>query len=81
MKNSCQTYVIESSQALNQSVKQARKFIEPTIVHIRHSGSENSIDKKEEIRTNLIEQGYNELNVNDLVREEMDRKTDLGLKL
>jgi adenylate kinase family enzyme len=81
LKKSCQTYTIESAQALNQSIRTARKFIEPTLVHIRHSGSENSIDKKEEIRVNLIEQGYVELNVNDLVREEMERRTDLGNKL
>jgi len=81
LKNNCATFTVESSQALNQSIKQARKCIEPTLVHLRHSGSENSIEKKEEIRSNLVEQGYIELNVNDLVREEMDRRTDLGNKL
>jgi hypothetical protein len=29
----------------------------------------------------LIDQGFIELNVRNLEREEMDRKTDLGLKL
>jgi hypothetical protein len=44
---SCSAHVIDSSVALNQSIKQVRSFVAPTIVHIRSSGSENSIDIKE----------------------------------
>jgi hypothetical protein len=63
-------------------MKQIRSAVEPCIVHIRSSGSDMSATVKGEIQKKLCEENnFIELNVNDLIREESDRKTKLGMKL
>lgn len=76
------SYVIDSSQDIPQVQKQIRSFVEPTIVHVRSSGSDGSATVKAAIQQSLCENhGFIELNVNDLIREESDRRTKLGNRL
>lgn len=63
-------------------MKSIRGFVEPTIVHVRSSGSDGSATVKGAIQKSLTEDhGFIELAVNDLIREESDRRTKLGNRL
>lgn len=65
-----------------QVQKQIRSYVEPTIVHVRSSGSEGSSTVKVAIQQSLCgDHGFIELNVNDLIREESERHTKLGTRL
>jgi hypothetical protein len=82
LTNNCCSHEIDSALDFKETMKQVRSYVEPTIVHIRSSGTEYSGAIKEEIKTKLVEEmGFIELSVNDLVREETDRRTDLGMRL
>jgi len=53
--------------------------VQPTIIHVRTSGSDSSGDLRKEIVENLVmKHGFIDLNVNDLIRDESERLTELG---
>ena len=63
-------------------MKQIRNFVEPTIVHVRSTGTDSSAQVKADVMKSLVdEHGFIELTVSDLVTEETSRRTKLGQRL
>jgi adenylate kinase family enzyme len=57
-----------------------RKLYEPTVIHIRPGPDTNTL--KSDITNNLAEQhGYNNLDINSLIRYETERKTAIGQEM
>jgi hypothetical protein len=82
LKNHCGAHEVNSEQDKTQVNQCIRAFVEPTVVHVRSSGSDGSATVKGAIQKSLVEEhGFIELNVNDLIREESDRRTKLGNRL
>jgi len=49
LQKSCRTHVIDSEQQFSQTKKTLCSFVEPTIVHVRSSGSDGSANVKGQI--------------------------------
>jgi len=75
-------HIINSEQQFNQTMKQICTCIEPTIVNVRSSGSEQANEVQAQIQDNLCkDQGYKLVDVADLLKQEELRRTALGCRL
>ncbi len=74
-----------SSQTAEKSFQDICKVVEPTILHIRSyaegSNSEQDVLKEQMIETLTANWGYSEVNVNELISLENERRTELGKQL
>ena len=74
-----------SSQTPEKSFQDICKVVEPTILHIRSyaegSNSEQDVLKEQMLETLTANWGYSEVNVNELISLENERKTELGKQL
>jgi len=66
---------IDSELPLNVVFKSISKVIEPTVIHIR-VGTNNEL--REDMIKELVQRGYMNLEVNELIRHETERRTSLG---
>lgn len=59
------------------NMESVKKLYEPTVIHIRPGPDTNTL--KSDITNNLADQhGYNNLDINSLIRYETERKTAIG---
>lgn len=61
--------------------KEMCQFIEPTIINVRSSGSKDATSAKNSVMSGLVEQGFMQLEVNDLIQLEVQRQTNVGCKI
>ena len=74
--------VVDTEQIFQTAFEELCGHVEPTIVHVRPGGAANAQMNAKDIRNALInELGYFELNLQILLRDEMERKTELGKEL
>lgn len=60
-------------------MNQFYKVLEPEIIHIRPGASSNDLKKK--ITDDLVEDGWCNLDINSLIRDENERRTDIGIEI
>jgi len=68
-------YEINSELPYDVVFKSVSKIIEPTVIHIR-VGTNN--DLRDEMIWELVNRNYMNLEVNELIRHETERRTALG---
>ena len=74
--------VVNTEQIFQTAFEELCSHVEPTIIHVRAGGGGNSQMNAKNIKSALIsEQGYFELNLQILLRDEMERKTEIGKEL
>jgi hypothetical protein len=74
--------MIDTETDFNATLKSICALVEPTIVHIRSSGTEKSENTRKAINEALCtEQGFFTLNVTELRDQERDRRTTLGNRI
>jgi len=69
---------INTEEPLDAVFNTVSKLIEPTVIHFR-VGSNN--DLRDEMIHQLVQRGYMNLEVNELIRNETERRTALGQDL
>ncbi len=79
LKKETQFYEINAEQTFDNAFKDLCKTIEPTVIHVRSGGSSNEL-RKEIVQKLSAEHGFVNLEVNSLIRDENERKTDIGLE-
>lgn len=63
-------------------MKQLSSSVEPTVLIVRPSGIENAHEIRKDIISKLVDtQGFVELNVHNLIREENERHTEIGKEI
>jgi len=72
---------VNTEQIFKQSFSEVKKMVEPTVINVRSSGSENSAAACEKITAGLVEQGFSILDVKSLVEQEVERQTESGRKI
>jgi hypothetical protein len=71
---------INAERTVDSILTDIYKHIEPTIVHIRPGASSN--DLRKQITDDLSKnQGFCNLDINALIRDENERKTDIGKEI
>lgn len=74
-----------SSKSSEKSFQDICKIVEPTVLHIRSfaegSNSDQDVVKEQMVETLTKSFGYAEINVNELISLENERKTELGTRL
>lgn len=72
--------VVDSQQSEEKTLDDVLKHIEPCVVHIRPGA--NSNDLRKEITEKLSEEhGFRNLDINGLIRDENERKTEIGQEM
>lgn len=78
LKSAADVLEVNSSTNYDTAFAEICKSVEPTIIHLR-TGSEHAVSTSYTIRNALIEeQDFIELKTFDFVRDESERKTELG---
>ena len=73
---------MNTEQIFETALKQLSSSVEPTVLIVRPSGVENAHDIRKDIIVKLVEtQGFVELNVHNLIREENERHTEIGREI
>ena len=74
--------VVNTEQTRDQAFDQLCSYVEPTILLVRPGGDENAYAAKSEIIAKLKEtQGFEELKVFELIKEETERNTEVGKEI
>lgn len=74
--------IVDTEQTLAEAITQISSFVEPTILHVRVGGSDTARMTARRIMEGLIhDELYFELDVNSLIRDETERRTDIGLEI
>ncbi len=71
---------IDSEQTFQNAFKQMCEVVEPVVIHVRSGGSSNELRKQIVDRLQSEEYGFVNLDVNALIRDENERKTQIGLE-
>ena len=73
---------VDTEQIFQTAFEELCGHVEPTIIHVRPGGAQNAQINAKNIKNALItELGYFELNLQVLLRDEMERKTEIGKEL
>ena len=64
---------IDAEQPFNTAFKTLSSIIEPFVVHVRSGSSSNEVRKQ--IVESLQNEGFANLDINSLLRDEIERKT------
>jgi hypothetical protein len=80
LKENTHFFEVNTEQALTNSLDQMYSFIEPQIIHIRPGASSNDLRKEITIQLEDLkgEDKWWNLEINNLIREENERKTLIG---
>jgi hypothetical protein len=74
--------VVDAEQSISQAFTEMCSHVEPTILHVRVGGSEHARDNAKMICEGLMKDAnYFELEVSSLVRDEIERRTEIGLEI
>ena len=71
--------VVNSEGTIDQTVKQFYRILEPQVIHIRPGAASNDLKKK--ITDDLVAEGWCNLDINSLIRDENERRTDIGQEI
>jgi len=70
---------INTEQNLESAFTQLCSHVQPTVIHVRSNGIDSSNTLRQEIMEKLTgEHDFIDLNINDLIRDESERQTELG---
>lgn len=69
---------INTEGSIKTAFKEMCSFVEPTIINVRSSGSKDATATKNSVIAGLLEQGFMQLEVNDLIQLEVQRQTEVG---
>lgn len=73
---------VNTEQTLSQACAQICGFVEPSVLHVRCGGSDTATKTSRAVCAGLTQdQKYFELDVNSLIRDEIERRTELGLEI
>ena len=73
---------VDTEQIFQTAFEELCGHVEPTIIHVRPGGANNAQINAKNIKNALItDLGYFELNLQVLLRDEMERKTEIGKEL
>ena len=73
---------INTEQIFDTAFKQLCSYVEPTVLIVRPSGHDNAVQVRKEIIAQLCDsQGYIELNVHTLIKDENERHTEIGTEI
>lgn len=72
---------VNTEQTLENSFKEVCAVVEPTIITVRSSGSDNAVESQKAIQQALSAQGYVLLPAQELIELEKERCTNLGQQL
>lgn len=76
------TKVIETDQPLSKAFALMAGHVQPTIIHIRSSGSEYAQDLLKKTSQELVKShGFCDLNSNEIIRLETERRTEFGCEI
>ena len=80
LRNNTRFNEINAERPLSTVLKDLYQVIEPTVIHIRTGGTAQSNDLRKEIIEELTSDrwGYCNLDVNALIRDENERRTEIG---
>jgi hypothetical protein len=79
LKASTSFHEVDSEQTFVNSFKELCKVVEPTVIHVRSNGQSNELRKLIiEKLTSSFGYGYTNLDINQLIREENERRTQIG---
>lgn len=76
LKDNTTYFEIDAEQSLEKVSENIYKVIEPIVIHVR-SGSNNEL-RKEMLNQLTLEHGFINLEVNSLIRDETERRTEVG---
>lgn len=79
LKESTNFHEINGEQSLEQSLKEVCNHIEPVVIHVR-AGTQSNDLRKEIVQKLTDEHGFVNLEVNNLIRDENERKTAIGME-
>lgn len=79
LKSATNLKTINTEQIFETAFKQLCACVEPTVLLVRPSGYQNAIQTRKEIVAQLVEtQGFTELNIHTLIKDENERHTEIG---
>ena len=79
LRTSTNLRCVNTEQNFEQAFKQLCSFVEPTVLLVRTGGVQNAYEVRTEIINTLKQdKDYKELNVFSLLKEEMERHTEVG---
>ena len=81
LRNDTDLTEVSTEIGLRQSMDEICKVVEPTVINVRSSGSDEAEAVRNEINAQLQEQGYKLLCIEDLVEQEVQRGTDIGCRI
>lgn len=71
---------LDTTQTFHKTFESISKVVEPTVIHLRNDQSSDEL-REEMIKKLTSEHGFINLNVNSLITNEKERRTDIGLSL
>mmetsp|Transcript_7196 Transcript_7196/g.12136 ORF Transcript_7196/g.12136 Transcript_7196/m.12136 type:complete len:360 (-) Transcript_7196:1013-2092(-) len=80
LKERSNLHVINTEQSFEKTMEDVNTYVEPCVIHIRPGA--NSNDLRKEITEQLAEKhGFLNLDINALIRDENERKTEIGAEM
>lgn len=79
LKANTSYHEIDTTEGFDQTFQKICEIVEPTVIHIRVDSVSN--DLRQEMIQNLVDNhGFVNLDVNILIKDENERKTEIGLE-
>lgn len=82
MKNTTNFHAINTERSKHLCWEEVCSLVEPCVVVIRSSGTDQSLELRQTVDKSLCEEhGFFKLDINSLIRDENERRTELGLQI